>query len=173
VVVVLVVMAGLGAVVPVARSRRRAEPARAEPEATSDNTSNARSDLTTVDDVVRSLVDRARGSDDIVAVVSAMVEEDLDNQQMELVLTHLLERDRVAAPDEELVLTGPEVPHRPGRLHAFADLSDDHKRRVIIRVLCLLIARTDDDVEPDARSRDHPTDAHLPTRHLRRVAVRP
>lgn len=166
VVSVLVAVAGLVAIRCVVRSRRK--------DAGDDVVaSEPVLDPVPVDDVVRSLIDRARGSDDITAVVAAMVEEDLDNQQMEEVLMHLVERDRVGVPGEELTLTGPEVPHRPGQLHAFADLSDDHKRRVIIRVLCLLIARADDGqgVEVEPETEPAPADAHLPVGRLRRVTA--
>ena len=52
---------------------------------------------TGVEDVVSALVERVRTSDeDIMSVVSEMVEQDLDTEQMEEVLTELVERDRSA-----------------------------------------------------------------------------
>ena len=158
---------------------------------------------TAVDDVVDTLVERVRTSDDdIMSVVSEMVEQDLDTEQMEEVLTELVERDRsTRANSEELTLSGPDVPQRPGRLSAFADMPEQQKRRVIIRVLCLLIARSEerDPIdEPDDRpeytvslpddsagATSEPTardlwgepdpgsrDAHLPARRHRRARVR-
>ena len=131
-----------------------------------------------------------------MSVVSDMVEQDLDTEQMEEVLTELVERDRSArAKSEELTLTGPDVPQRPGRLSAFADMPEQQKRRVIIRVLCLLIARSeehepigddrpehtvelpDESAEPTARDlwgepEADARDAHLPARR-RRLARTP
>jgi hypothetical protein len=158
---------------------------------------------TAVDDVVSALVERVRTSDDdVTSVLSEMVEQNLDTEQMEEVLTELVERDRSArAKHEELTLCGPDVPHRPGRLSAFGDMPEEHKRRVIIRVLCLLIARSeehepigeiddrpeytvtlpDDPVEPPAEptardlwgeSETDARDAHLPARR-RRLARAP
>ena len=50
-----------------------------------------------VEDVVSALVERVRTSDDdVMSVVSEMVEQDLDIEQMEEVLTELVERDRSA-----------------------------------------------------------------------------
>lgn len=109
-----------------------------------------------VDEVVRALIERVRNSanNDVVAVVSEMVDRDLDTDQMEEVLGHLVERDAAALPKrDELTLTGPDVPQRPGRLSAFGEMGDREKRRVIIRVLCLLIARSEDQAARDEDER--------------------
>jgi hypothetical protein len=46
----------------------------------------------------------------------------------------------------ELTLFSDEAPRRPGRFTDLNALSPVERRRVIIRVLCLLVARSDDDV---------------------------
>jgi hypothetical protein len=117
-----------------------------------------------VDEVVRALIDRVRSSKrDLVAVVSEIVEHDLDHEQMEIVLTQLVEKQNRSRPrQQELVLSGDDVPARPGRLSAFADMSEAERRRVIIRVLCLLVARDDRDADAstviDLRDGDAATD---------------
>jgi hypothetical protein len=112
---------------------------------------------TGVEGVVTALIERVRTSDDdMVSVVSEMIEQDLDTEQMEEVLTELVERDRSARADrDELTLSGPDVPQRPGRLSAFADMPEAQKRRVIIRVLCLLIARSEE-LDPVGDADDRP-----------------
>lgn len=99
-----------------------------------------------VDLVLQALIDRVRTSrKNVVAVVSEMVDSDLDAHQLEAVLTHVVGSvDRGPRRREELTLSGDDVPHRPGQLSAFAELSDPEKRRVIIRVLCLLVAQSED-----------------------------
>lgn len=99
-----------------------------------------------VDLVLQALIDRVRTSrKNVVAVVSEMVDSDLDAHQLQAVLTHVVGTDdRGRRRGEELTLSGDDVPHRPGQLSAFAELSDPEKRRVIIRVLCLLVAQSED-----------------------------
>ena len=110
-----------------------------------------RDQSTNVDDVVSALIERVRNSasNDLLTVVSEMVDRDLDADQMEEVLSHLVERERAQPRRDELTLSGPDVPQRPGRLSAFGDMGEGEKRRVIIRVLCLLIARSEDDASHD------------------------
>ena len=60
-------------------------------------TASADDAATGVEGVVSELIERVRTSDDdMVSVVSEMIEQDLDTNQMEEVLTELVERDRSA-----------------------------------------------------------------------------
>jgi hypothetical protein len=86
--------------------------------------------------VLQALIDRvARSRRDVAGAVSALIRGD----------------------HAELALFGADVPARPGRLSGFADLSDVERRRVIIRVLCLLLAQdasSDDEASDDDRAED-------------------
>jgi hypothetical protein len=51
-------------------------------------------------------------------------------------------------PTSELTLFNDEVPSRPGQLTDFARLAPGEKKRIIVRVLCLLVARSEDQQLP-------------------------
>ena len=135
-----------------------------------------RDQSTNVDDVVTALIERVRNSpsNDLMAVVSEMVDHDLDADQMEEVLSHLVERERAQPRRDELTLSGPDVPQRPGRLSVFADMGEGEKRRVIIRVLCLLIARSEDERATTTNAPSTPSSFHRrPTIRRRGRATTP
>jgi polyhydroxyalkanoate synthesis regulator phasin len=101
-----------------------------------------------VDHVLRALVERVRIThQDVVEAATELVERaNLDAEEAAEVLSDLIDRaedERLAVGegrDEELMFFSDEVPRRPGQLTHFAELEDREKRRVIIRVLCLLVA---------------------------------
>lgn len=104
-----------------------------------------------VDNVLAALIGRIREADqDAADEAEELIERaDLDADEMAEELIDLVERvipDEDVADvvrDQELTLFSEEVPSRPGRLSGFADLNSREKRRVIIRVLCLLVARSE------------------------------
>ncbi len=105
-----------------------------------------------VDMVLQALISRVRATDaDVADVAEELVERaGLDAEEMAEVLTDLVERvesDHGISLDdrsEELTLFSEQVPRRPGQITAFADLGTRERRRVIIRVLCLLVARSEE-----------------------------
>ncbi len=98
-----------------------------------------------VDRVLQVFIDRVRASakDTLVAVTEAV-----DRQIVEVGIDRLadevarLEARAQRRRDAELTLSGEDVSVHPGQLSAFEDLDPDERRRVIIRVLCLLVAET-------------------------------
>jgi hypothetical protein len=101
-------------------------------------------------------------------VAAELVEQaQLQDRDIDDVLTGLVGRVDVAsaAPGrtEELTFFNDAVPRRPGRIGGLDQLDSTEKKRVIIRVLCLLVAmQTDEDVEdaaPDTGDEPPPVSA--------------
>ena len=107
-----------------------------------------------VDHVLQALINRARFKQvGVEEVATELVERaDLRGEEVSDVLAELVERadDRTldAARPSELTLFNDEVPSRPGQLTDFAKLAPADKKRIIIRVLCLLVARSEDQQLP-------------------------
>ena len=105
-----------------------------------------------LDQVLRALINRAQFTQREVAEVAAELVDraQLDATEVAEVLADLVEAaegDEGAtstAPVEELTLFSDEVPRRPGQMTDFAELGERERRRVIIRVLCLLVARNEE-----------------------------
>ena len=144
----------------------------------------------TVDHVLQALINRARFKQvGVEEVATELVERsDLHGDEVSDVLASLVGRaDRdEARPASELTLFNDEVPSRPGQLTDFAKLKPADKKRIIVRVLCLLVARSEDQqlpprvesggpknqwplaraVWPVAPAGDEDGDAPLPSRRL-------
>jgi len=107
-----------------------------------------------VDHVLQALINRARFKQvEVEAVATELVERaDLQGQEVSEVLAELVGRadDTTldAARTSELTLFNDEVPSRPGQLTDFARLAPTEKKRIIVRVLCLLVARSEDQQLP-------------------------
>jgi hypothetical protein len=107
-----------------------------------------------VDHVLQALINRARFKQvEVEAVATELVERaDLQGQEVSDVLAELVGRadDSTldAARTSELTLFNDEVPSRPGQLTDFARLAPAEKKRIIVRVLCLLVARSEDQQLP-------------------------
>jgi len=107
-----------------------------------------------VDHVLQALINRARFKQvEVEAVATELVERaDLQGQEVSEVLAELVGRadDTTldAARTSELTLFNDEVPSRPGQLTDFARLAPAEKKRIIVRVLCLLVARSEDQQLP-------------------------
>jgi hypothetical protein len=109
-----------------------------------------------VDHVLQALINRARFKQvGVEEVATELVERsDLQGDEVSTVLASLVGRaDTPAgagdeAPSSELTLFNNEVPSRPGQLSDFAKLSPAEKKRIIVRVLCLLVARSEDQQLP-------------------------
>jgi hypothetical protein len=107
-----------------------------------------------VDHVLQALINRARFKQvGVEEVATELVERaDLRGEAVSDVLAELVGRadDQVVDPDRasELVLFNDAVPSRPGQLTDFAKLNPADKKRIIIRVLCLLVARSEDQLLP-------------------------
>ncbi len=116
------------------------------------------------DNVLKALIGRVRVTpDDVDAVASELGRrDDLDAEGVAEVLADLAEIAEAAAAEreEELTLFSEEVPSRPGQLTRFAELEATERRRVIIRVLCLLVARAAEDESGE----DGPSDSTSPSR---------
>jgi len=118
-----------------------------------------------VDHVLQALITRARFTQvGVEEVATELVERaDLRGQEVSEVLAELVGRadDAAAEADRtsELTLFNDEVPSRPGQLTDFALLAPAEKKRIIIRVLCLLVARSEDQQLPP---REEATDAAAP-----------
>lgn len=122
-----------------------------------------------VDSVLQALIERVAATNQEVADAAAELVDraGLDAGEVAEVLAELVERadgDELER-DQELTLFSDQVPSRPGRLGHFANLPDKQKRLVIIRVLCLLVARSDEQrearVEEVAAEDDSPTPSPL------------
>jgi hypothetical protein len=112
-----------------------------------------------VDHVLQALITRARFKQvGVEEVATELVERaDLRGEDVSEVLAELVGRadgttlDATtldATPTSELTLFNDEVPRRPGQLTDFARLAPADKKRIIIRVLCLLVARSEDQQLP-------------------------
>jgi hypothetical protein len=124
-----------------------------------------------VDSVLQALINRVAVTNQEVADAAAELVDraGLDPGEVAEVLADLVDRadgvedlDR----DQELTLFSDKVPSRPGRLGHFANLPDKEKRLVIIRVLCLLVARSDEQAESEG---EESTDDERPTPLARAV----
>jgi hypothetical protein len=115
-----------------------------------------------VDEVLQALIQRLGVSEQDAAEVAAEVveREDIDEGEVVHALSDLVERSdrRGPEPVEELILFSDQVPQRPGQLTHFANLPDLERRRVIVRVLCLLVARSEEQRAGDPA----PADPHDP-----------
>ena len=107
-----------------------------------------------VDHVLQALINRARFKQvEVEAVATELVERaDLQGQEVSEVLAELVGRADDTGLGEtrtsELTLFNDEVPSRPGQLTDFARLAPAEKKRIIVRVLCLLVARSEDQQLP-------------------------
>ncbi|MGZ4786698.1 MAG: hypothetical protein ACXV5S_13595, partial [Acidimicrobiales bacterium] len=107
-----------------------------------------------VDHVLQALINRARFKQvEVEAVATELVERaDLQGQEVSEVLAELVGRADDSTLDQartsELTLFNDEVPSRPGQLTDFARLAPAEKKRIIVRVLCLLVARSEDQQLP-------------------------
>jgi hypothetical protein len=116
-----------------------------------------------VEHVLQALINRARFKQvGVEEVATELVERaDLRGEEVSDVLAELvgraddpsLDRDR----SSELVLFNDEVPSRPGQLTDFARLDPADKKRIIIRVLCLLVARSEDQQLPPRVGAENPS----------------
>ncbi len=115
-----------------------------------------------MDHVLQALINRARFKQvGVEEVATELVERaDLRGEAVSDVLAELVGRadDQVVDPDRssELVLFNDAVPSRPGQLTDFAKLNPADKKRIIIRVLCLLVARSEDQLLPPRTGGDAP-----------------
>ncbi len=113
-----------------------------------------------VDHVLQALINRARFKQvGVEEVATELVERaDLRGEEVSDVLAELVGRADDPALDparsSELVLFNDEVPSRPGQLTDFAKLNPADKKRIIIRVLCLLVARSEDQQLPPRATAD-------------------
>jgi len=109
-----------------------------------------------VDHVLQALITRARFKQvGVEEVATELVERaDLRGEEVADVLAELVGRadQELPARSSELVLFNDEVPSRPGQLTDFAKLGPADKKRIIIRVLCLLVARSEDQQLPPRSS---------------------
>jgi hypothetical protein len=110
-----------------------------------------------VDMVLNALISRARERHVGVAEVAAeLVEQaEIEDREVDEVLAELVgwsedgdDAVRTADRLSELTLFNDAVPTRPGELSQFERLASTEKKRVIIRVLCLLVAQSGDRVKP-------------------------
>jgi len=106
-----------------------------------------------VDHVLQALIARAQERKVALAQVAAeLVEQaNLEDREIDEVLGDLIavapeERENVDPNQrlEELTMFNEAVPKRPGQINAFDQLASAEKKRVIIRVLCLLVALQED-----------------------------
>ncbi|HEY5153359.1 MAG TPA: hypothetical protein VIJ47_01405 [Acidimicrobiales bacterium] len=105
-----------------------------------------------VDHVLQALINRARFKQvGVEEVAIELVERsDLQGEEVSDVLASLVghadaDEDQ---PSSELTLFNDDVPSRPGQLTDFAKLKPADKKRIIVRVLCLLVARSEDQQLP-------------------------
>ncbi len=116
-----------------------------------------------VDHVLQALINRARFKQvGVEEVATELVERaDLRGEEVSDVLAELVGRADTQILDSgrssELVLFNEAVPSRPGQLTDFAKLAPVDKKRIIIRVLCLLVARSEDQQLPPRAGGDTPS----------------
>ena len=125
-----------------------------------------------VDHVLQALITRARFKQvGVEEVATELVERaDLQGEDVSEVLAELVGRaDTVIdvtalenTPTSELTLFNDNVPSRPGQLTDFARLAPADKKRIIIRVLCLLVARSEDQQLPPRAEVDGATPKSWP-----------
>jgi hypothetical protein len=106
-----------------------------------------------VDHVLQALINRARFKQVAVEEVATELVEraDLRGEDVSGVLAELVGRtsgESRGGRSSELMLFNDEVPSRPGQLTDFDKLKPSDKKRIIIRVLCLLVARSEDQQLP-------------------------
>jgi hypothetical protein len=103
----------------------------------------------TVDRIASELAREVGLTDEDLAEVAAELAQTKGGlAEAAALLDELIAADPKPDPTEgsELTLFSEEAPRRPGRFTDLNALSPVERRRVIIRVLCLLVARSDDDV---------------------------
>ncbi len=123
-----------------------------------------------VDHVLKALINRAKDRQVGIAEVAAeLVEQaNLEDRDIDEVLADLVDRvdeeEPIAASDrlEELTLFNDSVPRRPGQLTDFDRLDKNTKKRVIIRVLCLLVAMQEDNRLTPSEPRSEAETRHWP-----------
>jgi len=123
-----------------------------------------------VDHVLKALISRAKSKQVGIAEVAAeLVEQaNLEDRDIDEVLADLVDRvdeeENVAAGDrlQELTLFNDSVPRRPGQLTDFDRLDKIAKKRVIIRVLCLLVAMQEDNRLTPSAPRSEAETRHWP-----------
>jgi hypothetical protein len=124
-----------------------------------------------VDHVLKALIDRAQTRQVGIAEVAAeLVEQaNLEDRDIDEVLADLVERvdedeDQVdsSARLEELTFFNDAVPRRPGQLTDFDRLEAQAKKKVIIRVLCLLVAMQEDNRLKPSEPRSEAETRHWP-----------
>ena len=128
------------------------------------------SELDPVDHVLKALIHRAKVKQVGIAEVAAeLVEQaNLEERDIDEVLADLVDRvddDETVDPSErleELTLFNNSVPRRPGQLTDFERLDKAHKKRVIIRVLCLLVAMQEDNRLTPSEPRSEAETRHWP-----------
>ncbi len=123
-----------------------------------------------VDHVLKALISRAKDRQVGIAEVAAeLVEQaNLEDRDIDEVLADLVDRveddEPIAASErlEELTLFNDSVPRRPGQLTDFDRLDKNTKKRVIIRVLCLLVAMQEDNRLTPSEPRSEAETRHWP-----------
>ena len=108
-----------------------------------------------LDRVIGALIDRARATDQsVVEVATELVERaNLDEKEATDTLATLMDGDDttdivdIAGRLSELTLFNELVPSKPGALTQFGDLDPLTRKRVIVRVLCLLVAKSESDLK--------------------------
>jgi hypothetical protein len=146
------------------------EPAAAEAELPVVATLQPEPETDPVDHVLKALISRAKSKQVGIAEVAAeLVEQaNLEDRDIDEVLADLVDRveeeENVAAGDrlQELTLFNDSVPRRPGQLTDFDRLDKIAKKRVIIRVLCLLVAMQEDNRLTPSAPRSEAETRHWP-----------
>jgi hypothetical protein len=128
-----------------------------DPDATSARVLEPEPDV--AEHVLQALINRARFRQvGVEEVASALVERaDERGQDVSEMLAELVGgpvgATPTSAPVSELTLFNDAVPSRPGQLTDLTRLAPDDKKRLIVRVLCLLVARSEDQQLPPRRDR--------------------
>ncbi len=126
-------------------------------------------ELDPVDHVLKALISRAKDKQVGIAEVAAeLVEQaNLEDRDIDEVLADLVVRaddDHVDPSErlEELTLFNDSVPRRPGQLTDFDRLDKNARKKVIIRVLCLLVAMQEDNRLKPSEPRSEAETRHWP-----------
>ena len=126
-------------------------------------------ELDPVDHVLKALISRAKEKQVGIAEVAAeLVEQaNLEDRDIDEVLADLVVRadDDTVDPSErleELTLFNDSVPRRPGQLTDFDRLDKNARKKVIIRVLCLLVAMQEDNRLKPSEPRSEAETRHWP-----------
>ena len=129
----------------------------------------AEPELDPVDHVLKALINRAKEKQVGIAEVAAeLVEQaNLEDRDIDEVLADLVVRadDDTVDPSErleELTLFNDSVPRRPGQLTDFDRLDKNARKKVIIRVLCLLVAMQEDNRLKPSEPRSEAETRHWP-----------